>query len=54
MTMRRDCMLFCRDMGQMNVPAAQDITSGKTSITIGILDTGIDSSHPGALLAVMA
>lgn len=44
---------YCRDMGQINVPAAQDITPGKTSITIGILDTGVDATHPGANFAKM-
>ncbi len=41
-------------MGQINVPAAQDITKGKTSITIGILDTGVDATHPGANFTKMS
>ena len=44
--------LWRRDMGQMNVPAAQEITTGKSSILIGIVDSGIDQAHPGQCFVV--
>jgi hypothetical protein len=34
-------------MEQMNVPQAHNLTKGRASVIIGILDTGVDASHPG-------
>ena len=38
-----------RDMEQMNVPQAHNLTKGRSSIIIGILDTGVDATHPGVM-----
>ena len=37
-----------RDMEQMNVPEAHKLTKGRRSIVIGIIDGGVDYTHPGA------
>lgn len=34
-------------MEQMNVPQAHNLTKGRASVIIGILDTGVDATHPG-------
>ena len=37
-----------RDMELMNVPQAHELTEGRRSIIIGLIDGGVDYTHPGA------
>eukprot|EP00208_Stichococcus_sp_RCC1054_P001869 CAMPEP_0206137528 /NCGR_PEP_ID=MMETSP1473-20131121/2635_1 /ASSEMBLY_ACC=CAM_ASM_001109 /TAXON_ID=1461547 /ORGANISM="Stichococcus sp, Strain RCC1054" /LENGTH=537 /DNA_ID=CAMNT_0053530661 /DNA_START=465 /DNA_END=2078 /DNA_ORIENTATION=- len=34
------------DMEQINVPGAQKLTRGKSNVIVGVIDTGIDRTHP--------
>jgi len=34
------------NMPQINMPSAWDVTTGSSSVTIAIVDTGVDTSHP--------
>ena len=45
--MQRARAVARRDMEQMNVPQAHKLTKGRRSIVIGIIDGGIDATHPG-------